>query len=268
MKRILNYPGSKWSMADMIIDLMPKHKSYLEPFFGSGAVFFNKDKVTLETVNDLDGRLINCFRVMRDEPEKLQYLISHTLYSREEFYLSNIPATDPVEDARRMLVRLWFGVGGKTTAMPGYRKNISWNGPYTAYEWNDMTNRIGYASRRLKDVQVECLGAIDLIKQHNDVDTLIYCDPPYVKSELVSDHYKHDFNNHQHEEFLQAISLHKGPVIISGYASELYNDALSEWHVVKRQTKVGITSKVKSDRTEVLWCNFEPPMQMNLFECI
>lgn len=89
MKRILNYPGSKWSLADLIIDNMPKHKSYLEPFCGSCAVFMNKQKATLETINDLDGRLVNLFKAMRDNPEKLQYLIMHTLYSREEYMLSH-----------------------------------------------------------------------------------------------------------------------------------------------------------------------------------
>lgn len=154
MKRILNYPGSKWSMSDLIISQMPKHKSYLEPFMGSLAVFLNKPKDILETINDIDGRLVNLFTVMRDNPEKLQYLVYHTLYSREEYEKSYIIDQDPVEDARRMLVRLWFGVGGKTKSTPGFRKNISWNGPYTAYEWTDMYNRIGQASARLKDAQI------------------------------------------------------------------------------------------------------------------
>ena len=74
MKRILNYPGSKWRMSDLIISQMPKHKAYLEPFMGSLAVFLNKPRVTLETINDIDARLVNLFRVMRDDPEK------HTLH--------------------------------------------------------------------------------------------------------------------------------------------------------------------------------------------
>lgn len=92
-------------MSDLIISQMPKYKAYLEPFMGSLAVFLNKPRVTLETINDIDARLVNLFRVMRDDPEKLQYLIYHTLYSREEFIRSNEIAVDPVEDARRMAVR-------------------------------------------------------------------------------------------------------------------------------------------------------------------
>lgn len=68
MKRILNYPGSKWKLADLIVSNMPNHKSYLEPFAGSCAVFMNKQKVILETINDLDGRLVNLFKIMRNQP--------------------------------------------------------------------------------------------------------------------------------------------------------------------------------------------------------
>lgn len=265
MKRILNYPGSKWRMADLIIDNMPPHKSYLEPFFGSGAVFFTKERDIVETINDIDGRLVNLFRVMRDEPERLQYLINNTLWSREEYQISQTIAADPVEDARRMMVRLWFGVGGKTVAIPGFRKNISWNGPWNTYEWCDMHQRIGQASARLKDAQIENMDAVELIRQHNDRDTLIYCDPPYLSSKLVSKHYQHDDGIKGHRELLAAIKDHKGPVMISGYASELYADELKGWSEIRQQTKVGITTEKKSDRTEIVWCNFEPTGQMSLF---
>ncbi|WP_308699565.1 DNA adenine methylase, partial [Salmonella enterica] len=77
---------------------------------------------------------------------------------------------------------------------------MSWNGPYNAYEWNDMYNRIGIAAARLKDAQIENVDAIKLIEQHNDKDTLIYCDPPYVATSLASSHYQHDFSLEQHKE--------------------------------------------------------------------
>ena len=86
--RILHYPGSKWSMADWIISHMPPHKTYLEPFFGSGAVFFNKTPSELETINDLDGDVVNLFRVIRDRPKELAHLVRWTPYSREEYYNS------------------------------------------------------------------------------------------------------------------------------------------------------------------------------------
>lgn len=113
MKRILNYPGSKWSMSDWIIGNMPQHEVYLEPFFGSGAVFFNKPPVKVETINDIDGRIVNLFRVIREQPEELSRLILFTPFSREEYKLSYQVDPDPLEDARRFLVRCWQAIGAK-----------------------------------------------------------------------------------------------------------------------------------------------------------
>lgn len=111
--RILHYPGSKWSLADWIISHMPDHTTYLEPFFGSGAVLFSKPRSTLETVNDLDGEVVNLFKVIRERPEELAYVTRFTPHSREEYYLSYQPSEDELERARRLLVRLWQGRGGK-----------------------------------------------------------------------------------------------------------------------------------------------------------
>lgn len=71
MKAVLKYPGSKWRLAKRIVSCLPQHHSYLEPYFGSGAVLFNKPRSNIETVNDLDGHVINLFRWIRDDPERL-----------------------------------------------------------------------------------------------------------------------------------------------------------------------------------------------------
>lgn len=64
---LLNYPGAKWGMAQEIVQIMPPHRSYLEPFAGSLAVLFNKPRSAIETVNDIDGDIVNFFRVLRAE---------------------------------------------------------------------------------------------------------------------------------------------------------------------------------------------------------
>ena len=78
MNALLNYPGAKWGMAEEIVALMPPHRSYLEPFFGSGAVLFNKPPSAIETVNDIDGDIVNFFTVLREQPEELARLIDLT----------------------------------------------------------------------------------------------------------------------------------------------------------------------------------------------
>ena len=66
MKSLLHYPGGKKRIASWIINYMPPHHSYLEPFFGCGGVFFSKPPARIETINDLDGDVVNFFRVIRD----------------------------------------------------------------------------------------------------------------------------------------------------------------------------------------------------------
>lgn len=85
MNRIINYPGSKWGMAIKICSLMPPHRSYVEPFFGSGAVFFNKEPSAIETINDMDGDIVNFFKVLREEPERLAEAVMLTPYARDVF---------------------------------------------------------------------------------------------------------------------------------------------------------------------------------------
>lgn len=242
-------------MAEDIINQMPKHDVYLEPFAGSLAVFLNKPRVIVETVNDIDGRLVNMFKQMRDNPEPLARLVYFTLFSRAEYNLSIEKSEDLLEDARRMLVRCWFSIGGKTCSKSGWRRNVSENGPYNTYEWKDMTNRIFAASERLRDAQIECKDAIELIKEYNRPNVLIYADPPYMHETRVSLHYENEMNNEQHRKLIKVLKEHSGPVILSGYQSNLYEEELSGWN--KRTFSVNTTSLKASRKTatEVLWVN-------------
>ncbi|AJK87666.1 MULTISPECIES: DNA adenine methylase [Lysinibacillus] len=271
MKRILNYPGSKWTMANWIIDHMPAHEVYLEPFFGSGAVFFNKQKKVVETINDIDCRLINMFTQMRDNPTELARLTHYTLYSRKEYELSQEKASNPLEDARRMLVRCWMAIGGKTNSNVGWRRNVSENGPYNTYEWHDLQNRIFDAAARLKDVQIECKDAVQLINEYNRPNVLIYADPPYVHSSRVSKHYENEYSDTNHIQLLQVLKEHQGPVLLSGYDSDLYKDILQGWNHKTFEIKTGFTGDKRKTAVEVLWINpiaFESTKQMTLFEIV
>ena len=121
MKAIFRYPGSKWSIAEWIIGHFPadyEKMVYLEPFVGSGAVFFNKIPGTVETINDLDSDIVNLFRVLRENPEELKRALELTPYAREEYNLAFEPCDDPVEKARRYMV--------KTTQAIGIKKGKGW----------------------------------------------------------------------------------------------------------------------------------------------
>ena len=95
VKPVLKYAGAKWRLADWIIEHFPQHEIYLEPFFGSGAVFFRKAPARLETINDIDGSVVNLFRVLREQPEQLAAMIELTPWARDEYYSSYEKTGDP-----------------------------------------------------------------------------------------------------------------------------------------------------------------------------
>lgn len=81
----MKYPGSKWRLAPWIISHFPEHHSYLEPYFGSGAVHFNKERSNIENINDSDGNVVDLFRCMRERPDQLARAIYLTPYSRQVY---------------------------------------------------------------------------------------------------------------------------------------------------------------------------------------
>ncbi|MCY7484305.1 DNA adenine methylase [Paenibacillus alvei] len=249
--RILHYPGSKWSLANWIISFMPEHETYLEPFFGSGAVLFSKERSRLETVNDIDGEIVNLFRVIRERPDELAHVIRWTPHSRQEYYQSYEPAVDDLERARRLVVRLWQGRGGKTAHRTGWRSMIECNGPLPGKEWLSFPDKIHVVAERLQGVQIECQPTLELLPRYRRPNVVIYADPPYVHDTRTTSSYRYEMKENDHAELLDALDSHPGPVLLSGYAHPLYDDRLRHW---TRETKKA-KAEGGASREEVLWIN-------------
>lgn len=209
-QRILHYPGSKWRIAQWIIEQMPPHETYVEPFFGSGAVFFNKPPSVVETINDLDSQIVNLFRVLRDHPYDLARMIEYTPLAREEYYESYDKTGDQLEDARRFLIRCWQAIGGKTTDRTGWRAIVSANGPKVAREWQTLPDRILSVADRLKDAQIEHKPAIDILDRYKRDTVLVYADPPYIIDTRTKRHYEHEMTLDDHVDLLDTLNDHPG----------------------------------------------------------
>lgn len=121
---VLKYPGAKWSIAKWILGFIPEHDVYLEPFFGSGAVFFNKRPARIETINDIGSDVVNLFRVIRTKTDELAALIEMTPWARDEYLESYYKTGDELEDARRFLVRCWQAYGTRTGGGTGWRSDV------------------------------------------------------------------------------------------------------------------------------------------------
>lgn len=265
MRAVAKYPGSKWSLADWIISFFPEHHSYLEPFFGSGAVFFNKPRSHIETINDLDGNVVNLFECIREDPERLAREIYFTPYSREvyEKVFLSVPE-DKYEAALNFYIRLNMGHGFRTNGEKvGWKNDVQGRErSYASQDWCKLPEKVMQAAERLRGVQIENRPALELILRFNYKNVLIYCDPPYMLSARHGKQYRHEMEDGDHEELLDALLKHKGYVIISGYDTEMYNSILKGWH--KEETTA--YSQVCSKKKEIIWMNFEPPVKQMTFE--
>lgn len=266
MKAIFKYPGSKWSIADWIIKFFPLHHSYIEPFFGSGAVLFNKPRSNIETVNDLDGNVVNLFDWIRKDPERLAREIYYTPYARQVYDLSyEDSGKDSFEKAVNFFIRLNMGYGFRTNGEKvGWKNDIQGREKaYAAQNWCNMTDKIMQAAERLRGVQIENRPAVELMRRFNYPNVLIYLDPPYMPQVRNGKQYRCEmFDEESHAELLETAKAHKGSVLISGYESDLYNDMLRDWH----REETACYSQVCSKKREILWMNFEPEGQMSIFD--
>lgn len=264
MKSVLRYPGAKWSISSWIIGFFPEHHSYLEPFFGSGAVLLNKDRSNIETINDLDQDVINLFDCIRKDPERLANEIYFTPYARavyENTYNAEY-GTDPYERAMQFLVRCNMVFGHKTSVKVGWKNDVSGREKaYAAKNWVELPDVVLETAERLRGVQIECRPATELITRFNSSDVLIYCDPPYVLSTRAGKQYQCEMTDDDHMELLDVLKKHRGPVLVSGYPSELYDRELADWH---RETNI-TRNQLAQQKQEVLWMNFEPMCQEKLF---
>jgi DNA adenine methylase len=258
---VMKYPGSKNRIAGWIIRQFPEHyedMTYLEPYFGSGVVFFRKKPSAVETINDINGEVINLFEQMRENPEKLTWLICMTPKSRGEYYKCFEKSDDGLEQARRTLAKSWFsrGFGGLL-----YKSSISFDKQYNGHRrclCDFLPERIRYAAERLLHsgtgpVQIECKDAIDLITEYNRETTLMYLDPPYMReTRNKSKLYKYEYYNDDHIRLINAIAGSKAKILISGYDNGLYNTKLEGWH-----KDMAITyDEMGRARREVAWRNY------------
>ena len=263
------YFGGKTSQAARITPLLPAHDHYVEPFAGSLAVLLAKPRSKMETVNDLDGDLMTFWRVLRDQPEDLARACALTPHSRAEHdaaYL--LDAADDLERARRVWVVLTQGRAGtmRRTGWRFYRDPAGSTYSMPAY-LNAYADRMELAAERIAGVSLECRDALAVVTEYGShPDVLLYCDPPYLGSTRATN-YRHEMEGAgEHEALLSALFGCKASVVLSGYASDLYDAALAGWSRVEFNAWTGngiaaASDKTDGNRTEVLWSNRPLPMQ-------
>ena len=214
---LLDYFGGKWRIANKIIANFPEHKSYVEVFGGAASVLFKKQPSKNEIYNDINSEVFNLFKVLRDSPDQLQHLLKLTPYSREEYKACRTSSSNEIEQARRTIVKSWFGIGDSLDNNTGFRVSLSQGGSTTS-PWVNYVDCLHAYSERLRSVILENLDYKELITRYDKSDTLFYVDPPYTPiSRNKLNAYRYEFNMKQHTELLELLNNLKGTVILSGY---------------------------------------------------
>lgn len=228
----------------------------MESFMGGGgSVLINKPIVASEIYNDISSDVVNVFRQLRINGDRLREQLSLTPYSRDEFMLSLEPCSDELERARRTIVRsmMSFGGAGIHNKSSGFRA-VANNGTSAPKRWFSYIDTLEKIQERFKHVSIENRDALDLLKIHDSIDTLYYLDPPYLMSTRVkgTNKYANEMTEEYHRKLAETVKNLDAKVIISGYHSALYDELYADFNVVE---KSAIASSFKGGvkRTEVLW---------------
>jgi len=250
----LRWYGGKWRLAPWIIRYLPPHDAYCESYGGAASVLLRKPPARLETFNDLHGRLVNFFTVLRQRPDELARAVELTPYARVEFRLAYQVAADPLEDARRLYVLANQGRGGAASGRTrtGWRTERSPDHSPLPREFTAA--HLGAVAARLKHVQIEHDDALAVIAHYDHAATLHYVDPPYVRatrSAGSSGRYAHDLTDADHRALAELLHQVKGMVVLSGYAGELYEELYADWQRLDRHTR----ADAAKPRVESLWFN-------------
>jgi DNA adenine methylase len=261
---VLRWHGGKWKLAPWILRHLPPHRVYVEPFGGAASVLLLKPRSYADVYNDLDGELVNLFRVVRDHGEDLRRSLELTPFARDEFDVSYAPSADPVEQARRTVMRSFMGFGSnmsKTTSTgatmrTGFRSNSNRSGTTPAHDWRNYPALLPDIIERLRGVVIEHREAVDVMLAHDSERTVHYVDPPYVQEtrDAGSD-YRHELTDADHERLADVLHSLRGAVVLSGYDSSLYARLYADWRRVERAAHAdGARARV-----EVLWLSPRVP---------
>jgi len=264
---LLRYHGGKWLLAPWVISHFPPHNIYVEPYAGAASVLLRKPRSRSEIINDLDDDVCNLFHVARDNGPELARRVELTPFSRTEYYKAMRLAKDPIERARRMVVRSFMGFGSDSSYIErssGFRARSERSGTMPADDWMNYPQCLSATISRLRGVVIENRPAIKIISQYDRADTLFYCDPPYVLStRMPASHmrhcYSHEMSEGEHRELAECLKTIKGAAIVSGYECPLYSELYEGWRKASRKTY----ADGARERTETIWLS--PSIPKGLF---
>ncbi|TAN32712.1 DNA adenine methylase [Patescibacteria group bacterium] len=256
--------GGKFSHLDWLLPLLPETDHFCEPFGGSAAVIINRNPSLIETYNDLDGEVVNFFRVLREHPNDLIRQIGLTPFSREEFKYAIEHEDDKnlsdIERARSFFIRarqVRTGLAQKATSGRWANCKLTSRAGMSGAvsRWLGSVDGLTEIAERLLRIQIENAPAIEVVRRYDSPQTLFYCDPPYTHDSRGDiNAYKFEMDRDAHVELAETLKQVKGLVAISGYDSPLMNELYQGWKKIAGPVKNA--NSIQQPRQEILWVNY------------
>ncbi len=264
MKTPISYYGGKQTLSPIILELIPEHRIYCEPFLGGAAVFFAKKPSKVEVINDTNSELINFYEVVKNDFLSLEREVAITLHSRAKHRQAQVIYNNP--DMFDRIKRAWavwmlanISYGCKLDAVFGYDR--------TGGASKKLANkRKGFTEDyaiRLQNTQIECCDALRIIRSRDTVESFFYIDPPYVGAD--QGHYdgytQEDFDN-----LLTLLEGIKGKFLLSSFRNPSLKECIkrNNWHSIEIEMSCSMTNRAKTPRNkvEVLTANY--PISVDL----
>lgn len=258
---IFNYFGGKYYLADFIIEHFPSNYpklEYREVCIGAGSVFLNKKPSVKETISDINLRIINIWRTVRDSCETFQHRLSHIDYSfRSWNYYSALKTDDPMTQAVATYVKYRMSRSGRGDTY-GYSTRQRGDQDESLNKWEKGIAHLTKVSERCQGVHMLTGDATTIVAQAKE-NELIYIDPPYVEStRAAKDVYEYEMSDSDHVSLIAACLKSKAKILISMYNHPVYIDAFKNWRVrSKILPNHSGESRVKQPRVEMIWMNYE-----------
>ena len=269
MRTPITYYGGKQTMAKYIAEMLPEHKIYCEPYFGGGAVFFEKSKSYLEVINDINDKLIMFYITVKENFPSLKSMINNTLHSEtlyrtaKQMYNHYPEGVTDIE----LAWSVWMITNGSFagTVHGGWKWDNGRAGSHVGVYFKKRRESLSKAiSERISETQISCRPAIKVISERDGDETVFYLDPPYPGTDQK--HYS-GFTMLDFVELLQVIEKIKGKFILSNFWSQTLkyyiwkNNWYYESHTSYSKVNfLGHRGKDKKavNKTEILGCNFIP----------
>ncbi len=264
---LVSFPryGGKARQLKRLLPLLPTDaEHYCEPFCGAASALLNRPPADLETLNDLDGELVNFFKVLRERPVELIGQLALTPFARQEFAhaVKRRTRLGDLERARRFFIAACQSYAAtQRTATAGNWNFARAGSNNKCAAWPRRLEALTPIAERLRRVQLESRPAVQVIRQYDQAEALFYCDPPYLAATRSSgDGYVHELDEAGHVELAEALGACQARVAISGYPSRLYNALYRapRWRVVRWKTHKPSSqgSGQAAPSIECVWMNF------------